>query len=79
MAQVNEATIERIDDAHANATAAWHDMATPDTLGALQVEKLEQASMLIKEPLLFSISNHSVFFDTEIPPQGTVLITLKTG
>ena len=45
---------------------------------ATQVETLEQASSLIKEPMPFVTKNDIVILEVQIPPQGTALITLKT-
>src|SRR5205823_4037634 len=39
-------TVERIDENHANAKAAWRAMGEPEYLSAAQVERLEEASRL---------------------------------
>ncbi len=71
--------MERIDDTHANATAAWREMGKPDTLHPAQVKALESASALIKESLLFASENGSVLLEMELTPQGAALITIETA
>ncbi|HVB03014.1 MAG TPA: cellulase family glycosylhydrolase [Chitinophagaceae bacterium] len=78
LAQVKKAYIERIDDTHANATAIWAAMGRPESLSSMQVNALESASGLIKEPIFCSFEDHSVVFALELPPQGTALVTLVT-
>jgi xylan 1,4-beta-xylosidase len=75
---IERAYIERIDDTHANATAAWEAMGKPGTLSPIQVSNLEINSSLIKEPLSVATDKGAQRLDIEIPPQGTALITLET-
>jgi len=75
--KIKKAYIERIDDTHANARVTWSEMGSPDYLSPEQVEVLELSSTLIKEPLLFRSKKDSVLLEIEIPPQGTVLVTLE--
>ncbi|UAY52855.1 GH39 family glycosyl hydrolase [Ferruginibacter albus] len=77
--KLQKAFIERIDDKHANAKAKWIEMGSPASLSPLQVQTLELASSLIKEPLSFSLENNVVLLAVEMPPQGTALITLETA
>ena len=69
--------IERIDDSHANATKAWADMGKPDSLSPAQVNELELASMLIKEPIAITYEQDSISIDMIIEPQATACITLE--
>ena len=75
--KIKKAYIERIDDTHANARVTWLEMGSPDYLSPEQVEVLELSSTLIKEPLLFMSKKDSALLEIEIPPQGTVLVTLE--
>jgi xylan 1,4-beta-xylosidase len=73
---VSRAFVERIDATHANATAEWQKMGSPDTLHPRDVEALEFVSALVQEPISFRIENDTVFVYIDIPPQGAALITL---
>src|SRR5688572_51172 len=42
---------ERIDDSHANAKRTWREMGEPEYLSASEVEHLQEASRMWKEPL----------------------------
>ena len=75
--KIKKTYIEKIDDTHANARVAWSKIGSPAYLSSEQVELLELASTLIKEPLLFRPKKDSVLLEIEIPPQGTVLVTLE--
>src|SRR5215207_8616880 len=46
--------IQRIDEDHANPRRSWLDMGSPEYLSALDVERLQAASQLLKEPQSFS-------------------------
>jgi len=69
---------EIIDDHHANARQAWQDMGQPESLTLLQVNALELASSLRKEPCEINDEPGSVFVEVCIEPQGTICITLET-
>jgi hypothetical protein len=43
-------SVERIDSAHADAKATWLEMGVPEHLGAAEVEQLQEASRIVKEP-----------------------------
>lgn len=73
---ISRALVESIDAVHANATAAWQKMGSPDTLHPRDVEALELASLLVQEPISFTIGNNAVIVYIDIPPQGAALITL---
>jgi xylan 1,4-beta-xylosidase len=75
---ITGAYVERIDDYHANATQAWIELNSPQSLKPEQVAQLQDASKLIREPLDFVSDNGSVRFSIAIPPQGVACITLET-
>jgi len=74
---VRSAHIERIDDDHSNARRAWLSMGQPGSLLPRQVEALEGASLLVKEPVHLDARESQVTLDVTVPPQGTALLTLE--
>jgi xylan 1,4-beta-xylosidase len=75
---VQDVYIQRIDDTHANAYATWIEMGSPGTLTSNQVNTLESASALIKEPHLFIFQNNSIYLEIELVPQATALVTIES-
>ena len=71
------AYIERIDEDHANPRQRWQEMGEPEYLSCSQVEQLEAASRLVKEPLGFSYENRTIRFDVDLPPHAVASITLE--
>jgi xylan 1,4-beta-xylosidase len=74
---VKDVSVQRIDDTHANAYATWIEMGRPGTLQPAQVDILEAASALVKEPHLFTWENNSLFLEIELLPQATALVTIE--
>jgi xylan 1,4-beta-xylosidase len=70
--------VEKIDDTHANATAAWVAMGKPQTLKPGEVQQLESASALIKEQILYTFENGNIILQIELQPQATALVTIET-
>ena len=79
LAGIQSAHIERIDDDHANARRAWLSMGQPESLLPRQVDALEAASALRREPVAFDVSAGVATFELALPPQGTALLTLEIG
>ena len=75
--EIIKAYIERIDDKHANATAAWQKMGSPATLHPNDVKALEDSSALHQKHINFKFEKNNATVDVEMPPQGTALITLE--
>ena len=73
------AYIKRIDEDHANACRRWREMGEPEYPSRAQVEQLEAASRLVKEPLGFSYENRTVRFDIDLPPDAVAAVTLELG
>ena len=71
------ASIERVDEDHANPRRWWREMGEPEYLSRSQVEQLEAASRLIKEPLGFSYENRTVRFEVDLPPHAVAAVTLE--
>jgi xylan 1,4-beta-xylosidase len=70
------AYVERVDQDHANAQALWQGMGTPEHLSPLQVEQLEAASRLVREPLRWNYENGTIQIDVDLPPHAVAAITL---
>jgi xylan 1,4-beta-xylosidase len=71
------ASIERIDEDHANPRKRWQEMGEPEYLSRSQVEQLESASRLVPEPIGFSFENRTVRFGVELPPHAVAAVTLE--
>lgn len=73
------ATIQRVDETHANAFAKWKKMGKPQSLSLKDVQILENASEIKSEEIDLTFSQNMISFETNLPPQGIALITLKRG
>ncbi|MBA3559579.1 MAG: hypothetical protein H0W30_13410 [Gemmatimonadaceae bacterium] len=71
------ATIERIDEDHANPRRQWREMGEPEYLSRAQVEELEAASRLVKEPFDVTYADGTVRFDVDLPPHAIAAVTLE--
>jgi xylan 1,4-beta-xylosidase len=71
------ATIERIDEDHANPRRQWREMGEPEYLSRAQVEELEAASRLVKEPFDVIHADGTVRFDVDLPPHAIAAVTLE--
>jgi xylan 1,4-beta-xylosidase len=69
--------IQRIDEDHANPRWAWLDMGSPEYLSALEVERLQAASQLIKESQSWSWTEGNVRLHFDLPPHAVSAITLE--
>jgi xylan 1,4-beta-xylosidase len=54
------AYLERIDVDHANPKAAWREMGEPKYVSNRQLEQLQAASQLKKEPVTLKLADHSI-------------------
>jgi xylan 1,4-beta-xylosidase len=71
------AYIERIDEDHANPRRRWQEIGEPQYPSRSQVEQLEAASRLVKEPLGFSYEDRAVRFEIDLPPHAVAAVTLN--
>jgi xylan 1,4-beta-xylosidase len=71
------AYVERIDEAHANPRAAWHEMGEPEYLSASELERLREASRMWKEPLPCERVNENLYLDLSLPPHAVAAITVE--
>ena len=73
----SSACVKRVDDAHANPKKLWISMGKPEYLSAAQVEQLNEASCLIKEPLKCDSKDSQVKLEIEMPPHSVASVTIK--
>ncbi|HEY0378967.1 MAG TPA: SDR family NAD(P)-dependent oxidoreductase [Pyrinomonadaceae bacterium] len=71
------AYVERIDEAHANARAMWREMGEPEYLSAREVELLEEASRMWKEPHSCEHVKDDLYLDITLPPHAVAAITVE--
>ncbi len=71
------AYVERIDEDHANARRRWREIGEPEYPSRSEVEQLEAASRLVKEPLGFSYEDRTLCFDVDLPPHSVAAVTLE--
>ncbi|MBA2352483.1 MAG: beta-xylosidase [Burkholderiales bacterium] len=69
--------IERIDEAHANPCVQWREMGAPDYLSALQVEQLQTASRMAREPHAWKYEDRVVQIEIKMPPHAVAAITVE--
>lgn len=71
------ASIQRIDDDHANPKRLWIEMGQPEHFTSKQVERLEEASQLSTKKQKFSYRNGSIVLKTTLPPHAVAAITIE--
>jgi xylan 1,4-beta-xylosidase len=69
--------IQRIDAEHANPESVWQEMGQPEYPAKKDVEQLQQASALVKEPQLFNYEEGSISLKTDLPPHAVAAITIE--
>ena len=72
-----ESYIQRIDEEHANPRRAWLEMGSPEYLHVLDVERLQAASQLQKEPQSYSWAEGNMELHFDLPPQSVAAITFE--
>jgi xylan 1,4-beta-xylosidase len=71
------ASIERIDEDHANPRRQWREMGEPEYPSLSQIEQLKVASRLVKEPLGCSYEDGTIRFSFDLPPHAVAAVTLE--
>jgi xylan 1,4-beta-xylosidase len=71
------AWIERIDEDHANPRRLWQTMGEPEYLSPSQVDQLQTASDLRKEPHPWNHDQGNIVLAVALPPQGVASITIE--
>jgi xylan 1,4-beta-xylosidase len=77
VAPPRSATLERIDDDHANAKAAWLRMGAPEYLSPAEVERLEEASRLTGEPHSWEHEGRTLRLAVDLPPHAVAALTVE--
>jgi xylan 1,4-beta-xylosidase len=75
-ASVRVATVERIDETHANPKRRWLDMGAPEYLRPAEVEILHAASMLHAEPCDVASDETGIHVTIDLPQNGVAAVTL---
>lgn len=73
------AYVERIDEAHANPRRSWCEMGEPEYLSASEVELLQGASRMWKEPQSCEYEDRVLHLDITLPPHAVAAITVEFG
>jgi xylan 1,4-beta-xylosidase len=68
---------ERIDEEHANAKRVWQEMGAPEYLRQHQVEKLQEASEVVRQPHPWSFQNGTLHLDIRLLPHAVAAITVE--
>jgi xylan 1,4-beta-xylosidase len=69
--------VARIDDTHANAKRCWIELGRPTHPLPQQVEEMNVASRLVREPLPWAFEAGEIHFQLSIPPHGVAAITIE--
>jgi xylan 1,4-beta-xylosidase len=73
-----DATLERIDEDHANAKKAWQEIGEPEYLTETQVANLEAASRLAAEPQAWQHEGGTTRYVIELPPHSVAALTVSS-
>lgn len=71
------AYIERIDQDHANPQPLCQEIGVPEYLSPQQVELLQVASRLVKEPIGWKFEEGAVHLNIDLPPHAVAAVTLE--
>jgi xylan 1,4-beta-xylosidase len=69
--------LERIDEGHANAKAAWRELGEPEYLDEKTVARLEEASRLARERQPYEYEAGVARFQMEVPPHAVAALTVE--
>jgi len=75
-AEPREAFAERVDRDHANPKRKWHAMGSPESLDSTQVELLQSASRVSREPVRCEYAEGTVRFELTLPPHAVAAVSL---
>jgi len=71
--------VDRIDSEHANAKGEWQRMGEPEYLARVDVERLEEASLVIAQPWPWNYTDGTIMLEIDLPPHGVAAITVELG
>lgn len=77
VAEPLESHIQRIDAEHANPQLVWQEMGQPEYLTEKDVEKLQQASLVVKERQSLTYEGRTISLKTELPLHAVAAITIE--
>ena len=69
--------IERIDENHANAKRLWLEMGKPEFPSMREVEQMDTASQIVREPQSWKYENGTIHLDLAMPPHAVAAISLE--
>jgi xylan 1,4-beta-xylosidase len=69
--------VERIDENHANAKRLWIEMGKPALPTHREVEQLQVASQIVREPLQWKYEAGALHLEITMPPQAIAAITVE--
>jgi len=71
------ASLECVDEEHANAQRVWQEMGEPKYLSRVEVEQLQAASCIVKEPMTYEYQERAIGLTLDLPPHGVAAITIE--
>jgi xylan 1,4-beta-xylosidase len=69
--------LQRIDEDHANAKRAWREAGEREYLTAQDVERLEDASRIGREPIAWTYDAATIGLELALPPHAVAAVTLE--
>jgi xylan 1,4-beta-xylosidase len=68
---------ERIDEEHANPKRLWQEMGEPEYLRAHQIERLQEASQMVKQPHAWKEQGGTLHLEIRLPPHAAAALTVE--
>ena len=75
-AEPRQAFVERIDRDHANPKREWRAAGSPEYLDSAQLEQLQTASRVSREPLRCDYADGTLRFEMTLPPHAVAAVSL---
>jgi len=60
-----------------NARCVWQEMGEPKYLSRVEVEQLQAASRIVKEPMTYEYRERAIGLKLDLPPHGVAAITIE--
>jgi xylan 1,4-beta-xylosidase len=76
LSSLTRATVERIDEDHANPRRLWAEWGEPDQLSAAQVEALESAGRLVEEPVGWRFEDGTLEITLTVPANALAVVSV---
>lgn len=73
---IRSASLERIDEMHANPKGTWMKMGSPTYLDREQIRELMKASELVSETVDWTVDENGVTVDLLIQPHSAIAVSL---